>query len=213
MDPNVKAVIHIRMERTRNALIKNSMECHIVENAKELRDLLSHLIKEGSHVSVGGSQTLFETGVIDLLREMDIHFNDRYDPNIKPGEMDDLHRLAFSADYLLTSSNAVTEDGLLYNVDARGNRLAPLIFGPKTVIVVVGYNKIVKDLNAAVERVRTLAAPANALRLNKETPCTNFGHCYDCKSKDSICSQYVVTSRQQQKDRVKVIIIKENYGY
>lgn len=213
MDINVKTLMDLKIERTKNALLYNNMETIVVENKKELQNVIEQMILPKSKVSVGGSQTLFEAGIIDLLRQMDIQFNDRYDPNIKPEEMNDLHRLAFSADYLIMSSNAVTEDGLLYNVDGNGNRLAALIFGPKNVIVVVGYNKIVKDIDEAVQRVKSIAAPANALRLNKDTPCTNFGECRNCRSRDRICSHFVTTGYQSHKGRIKVIIVKEKLGY
>ncbi len=213
MDQNLKTLMDLKIEKTRNALIKNNMEAHIVENAEELNELISKLIKPETSVSVGGSQTLFETGIIDQLRKMPITFNDRYDQSLTAKEIDDVHRQAFLADYLITSSNAITEDGLLYNVDGKGNRVAALIFGPKHVIVVAGANKIVPDLEAAMKRVENIAAPANAIRLNKETPCTNFGHCAHCKSKDRICSHYVVTGRQGTPGRISVIIVKESLGY
>ena len=213
MDQNIQTLMNIKLEKTRNALIKNNMETHIVENKEELNEIMTHLIKEGSSVNVGGSQTLFEAGIIDLLRDMPIQFNDRYTPNLTVEELENLHRQSFMADYFITSSNAITEDGLLYNVDGKGNRVAALTFGPKHVIVIAGINKIVPNLDAAIERVKNTVAPANAIRLNKETPCTNFGHCADCKSKDRICSHFLVTGRQATSGRITIILVKESLGY
>lgn len=213
MDQNYKTLLDIKIEKTKNALIKNKMEAYVVDSIEQLHELISSMIPNDSEVNVGGSQSLFETNILDLLRTMPIVFNDRYDEKIPANQMDDLHRKAFFADYFITSSNAVTEDGLLYNVDGNGNRVAALTFGPKNVIVVVGQNKIVKNIEAAISRVREIAAPANALRLSRDTPCSNFGSCTDCKSRDRICCHYVITGRQNVVGRIKVIIVKDNLGY
>ena len=122
------------------------------------------------------------------------------------------------------SSNAVTESGVLYNVDGNGNRVAALTFGPKSVIVVMGYNKIVKDLDEAVRRVKTVSAPANAVRLNCETYCRHTGVCVSlskehpemadgCRNSDRVCATYVVSGQQRVKDRIKVILVGEELGY
>lgn len=213
MDQNLKTLFDLKLEKTRNALIKNNMETHIVENTEELRILMNNLVKDKSSVSVGGSQTLFETGIIDDLRSRDIIFHDRYQEGLTKEQIQDVYRKAFSDDYYIMSSNAISEEGHLINVDGNGNRVAALTFGPKHVIVIAGYNKIVVNEKEARQRVQTIAAPANAIRLNKETPCTNFGQCDDCKSKDRICSHYVVTKRQSVAGRIIVILVKENLGY
>lgn len=213
MDQNVKTLYDLKLEKTRNALIRNNMETHIVEDEGALKQLVRHLIKPHSSVSVGGSQTLFETGIIEDLRSMDITFHDRYQEGLSQEEIEDVYRLAFSDDYYIMSSNAITEEGMLFNIDGKGNRVAALTFGPKHVIVVAGFNKIVANIDEALKRVHGIAAPANALRLNKETPCTNFGQCSDCKSRDRICSHYVTTKRQGEAGRIIVILVKQNLGY
>ena len=127
--------------------------------------------------------------------------------------MDEIFRKSFFSDTYLTSTNAITENGELYNVDGYGNRVAAMIYGPKSVIVVAGINKIVKDLDQAVERVKRIAAPANSIRLDKNTPCTKTGYCVDCKKDDRICCSYTVLGHQKQKNRIKVILVGESLGY
>ena len=120
---------------------------------------------------------------------------------------------AFDSDVYFAGTNAVTENGCLYNVDGNGNRVAAMIYGPKSVVVVVGVNKIVSDLDAAKERVRKIAAPANTVRLSCDTPCAKTGECMDCNSPSRICCNFVVMSNQRVKDRLKVIILDESLGY
>ena len=196
MDKNKYDIIRLRMERTAKALRRNNMVCECAENAAEALDILQDMLDEGSTVAVDGSMSLFEAGVISELRAGEYHFLD-----------------SFSADAYITSTNAVTEDGELYNVDGNGNRVAAMLYGPDSVIVLVGYNKIVKDLDEAKARVEAVAAPANAVRLSTETPCRTTGMCMHCHSEDRICADYVVMSRQRTKDRVKVILVAEELGY
>lgn len=213
MDRNLEILEDLKIEKAKRALEKNNFNTVVLDDEVELKQWLLNTIEDDSTVAVGGSQTLFEAGVIDLLREMNINFIDRYDPNIAPEKMNDVFREAFFADYFLMSSNAITVDGLLYNVDGNGNRVAALTFGPKNVIVIVGYNKIVTNLDEARSRVRSIAAPANAIRLNKETPCSNFGECVSCNSKNRICSHFVTTGRQAKKGRITVVFVKKSLGY
>lgn len=157
--------------------------------------------------------TLFETGVIDLLRSEKYNFSDRYAQGLSKDDIKDIYRKSFSADAYFTSSNAITENGELYNVDGTGNRVAAMIYGPDKVIVVVGINKIVKDVDEAIERNKRMAAPANATRLNRKTPCANLGYCTDCNSPDRICNDYVLIRRQGIKGRINVIIVNKEFGY
>lgn len=202
-----------KVERTIKNLEKNNMEAFYVKDEKELKLKLSHVIKEGSIVSVGGSMTLFELGVINFLRDGKYKFLDRYENDLTPEQIKKIYRETFSADIFLSSSNAITEQGELYNVDGNGNRVAPIIYGPDEVIIICGVNKIVKDINEAEERLRRVAAPTNAKRLNKDTPCVKLGYCMDCKSEDRICSDYVIMRRQKVKGRIKVIIVGKQLGY
>ena len=205
-------------------LTKNNMEAFVVDKKDDIIPLLKTLMPEGASVGVGGSATLDELGVIPFLREENYAFFDRYAEGLTRPEAVEIMRQALLSDVFITSSNAVTEKGELYNVDGNGNRVAALCFGPKNVIVVVGANKIVKDLKAAEERVKTIAAPKNCTRLGLETPCFKKGECASMSFKDRemcdgcridsrICSTYVLSGFQRVKDRIKVIICKENLGY
>jgi len=213
MDNNVKFVLEKRALRTIKNLRKNNMNGYFVQDEKEALKKIEELIGEGDTVSVGGSMTLFETGVIDFLRNGKYNFLDRYEEGLAPEDIKEIYRKSFSADAYFTSSNALTEEGELYNVDGRGNRVAAMIYGPDKVIVIVGINKIVRDLDEAIMRNRELAAPANVKRLNKKTPCAEVGYCMDCKSKDRICNEYVVIKKQMDGDRIHVIIVNKELGY
>lgn len=213
MDNNVKFVLKKRVEKTIENLEKNNMSGYFVENEEEAIEKIKDIVKEGATVAVGGSMTLFETGIIDFLRSGKYNFLDRYEKGLSKDEIEDLFRKAFSADAFFTSSNAITENGELYNVDGTGNRVAAMLYGPDKVIVVAGINKIVKDLSEAVERNKQIAAPANTKRLNKNTPCAKTGHCMDCSSPDRICNEYVLIKRQREKGRIHVIIINKELGY
>ena len=162
----------------------------------------------------GGSQTLYETGIIDKLRQMEINLLDRDRPGLSRPERNEILRQQLMSDYYLCSSNAVSMAGKLYNVDGNGNRTAAMIFGPKQVLVIVGANKIVKDEAAAIERINTIAAPANCARLNKDTPCVKTGFCTDCQVAQRICAAYVRLDRSMTEKRIHVIIIRHGqWGY
>ncbi len=213
MDKNKFEIIRLCMERTAEALRKNNMFCECADSKEEALEIISELIDEDSTVAVGGSMTLFETGVIDMLRDGSYNFLDRYENGLTSEDIRDIYIKSFSADVYLTSTNAVTEKGELYNVDGTGNRVAAMVYGPKSVIVVAGYNKIVKDIEAAKLRVEEIAAPANCVRLGMNTPCTVAGKCCHCSSENKICVDTVIMGRQRIKDRIKVILVGEELGY
>ncbi|QZY54169.1 lactate utilization protein [Crassaminicella profunda] len=213
MDQNTEWVIEQKVQRTIENLEKNNMEGYYVKNENELLKTIKELIDEEDTISVGGSMTLFETGVIDFLRNEKYNFLDRYEKGLSKEDIKEIYRKSFSADAYFTSSNALTENGELYNVDGTGNRVAAMIYGPEKVIVIVGVNKIVKNVDEAIERNRRMAAPANAKRLNKKTPCASLGYCTDCASPERICNDYVLIRRQGIKGRIKVIIVEKTLGY
>lgn len=194
-------------------LEKRRMEGYYCATAAEAKEKALSLIGAGSSVSFGGSMTLEECGVLDVLRKReDIKLYDR-DSAKTPDEVGVIYRQAFSADTFLMSTNAITLDGELINIDGRGNRVAALIFGPAQVIVIAGMNKVTTDETAGIARVRNMASPANCIRLNKNTPCSVTGRCGDCYGEESICSQLVVTRRSSEKGRIKVILVGEELGY
>ena len=212
MDKNVKAARMATLERVAGALTANRMEARVVESREELLEILRGMLGKGDSIASGGSMTLEETGVNALLSggDYDFYFRGRTD---EKGEPVDVYRAAFSCDWYFSSSNAITEDGLLYNVDGNANRVAALCFGPKKVVVIAGYNKVVRNLHAAAERVRAIAAPANCIRLGKKTPCASTGHCMDCKSPDHICCDRVIQGFQRDPERIKVFLLPEDFGY
>ena len=213
MDANTKAIYDIKLNKTKEALEKNHFFCRVAATKADALAAVKALLKEGDVVAVGGSMTLFETGVIDLLRNGSYTFLDRYASGLTREQVSAIHVQAFGADVYLTGTNAVTENGELVNVDGAGNRVAAMLYGPKSVIVVAGINKLVPDVDAAYARIRQIAAPANCLRLGMKTPCAVLGHCADCGSPDRICADYVTMGRQRTDGRVKVILVAEELGY
>jgi L-lactate utilization protein LutB len=213
MDSNVKYVIDMRVKRTIENLEKNNMEAYYVPNEKAVIDKITEFIKEGDTITVGGSMTLFETKIIDFLRNGKYNFLDRYVQGLNPEQLKEIYRKSFSADAYFVSSNAITENGELYNVDGNGNRVAAMLYGPDKVIVIVGVNKIVKDVHEAEIRMKYCAAPANAKRLNRKTPCAKVGCCMECDSPERICNDYVIIRKQGHKGRIKVIIVGKELGY
>ncbi|MBO4343052.1 MAG: lactate utilization protein [Clostridia bacterium] len=213
MDKNKFEVIRLKMERTANSLRRNNMFCECADNCEDALEIIRELLTEGDTICAGGSMTLEESGVMNMLKEGPYNFLDRNRPGITNEERRDIYTAAFSSDVFITSSNAITEKGELYNVDGNGNRVSAMIYGPKSVIVVAGYNKIVKDLKEAETRVKEIAAPANAIRLSCGTPCTESGKCMECMHENRICADTVIMSRQRVKERIKVILIGEALGY
>lgn len=213
MDKNVAWYIEKQVERTIKNLNSRNMEGYYVNNREQLFQYLKEFIAEGSTVGVGDSMTLFETNIIDFLRDGSFNFLDKYEEKLTKDEKREIYIKNFSADTFICSTNAITESGELYNIDGNGSRVAPMIYGPKQVIIIAGINKIVKDLEEAEARVRQFAAPVDAKRLNKDTPCTKLGYCIDCNSPNRICNDFVVIKGQFIKGRIKVVIVGEALGY
>lgn len=202
-----------RIQRTMSALERNNMKAYYAENRDELFDIVRGLVKNDKLITAGGSVTLEESGVKQLLMtEFKGVYLDRSEGKT-PEEVEDILHKAFVSDTFFASSNAVTEDGELYNVDGRGNRVSAMIYGPTQVVLIVGVNKIVRDMEEAVCRVEQVAAPKNTRRLNSGTPCEITGSCAHCRSSGRICCSYVRMAQQRVKDRIKVIIVNESLGY
>lgn len=180
-----------------------------VETKEDCLKLIGEMIHENDIVSVGGSVSLGECGILEYLENRkDITYLDRYhceDPHVVFHE-------AFNADVYLTSSNAITKQGELYNVDATGNRVAAMIYGPKKVIVVLGKNKIVENIDEAIKRTEE-AAYRNNIRLKRDNPCIKVGHCVHCDSPTKICRAYTVIESSQIEGRIHIIIVNEDLGY
>ena len=203
-------------ENVANTIIKN-MEKRQIEgyycpdNYSALKKALE-LIPKGSSIGWGGSMTLTETGLMDAIQNGDYKIINR-ELAKTPEEQRKIYGEICCADYFLMSTNAITLDGELINIDGRGNRVSFLCYGPQNVLILTGINKIVTDIDAGLKRARDIAAPPNTVRLNRKTPCSITGKCENCYSPDCICSQFVVTRRSGVPNRIKVIIIGEELGY
>jgi hypothetical protein len=201
-----------QVERTINALRKNNFEALYVTDSKAALEEVMKRIPDGSTVGVGGSVTLGQIGLLDALKNRKIQLVSPFQQARNDEERLELIRKSFSSHVFLTSTNAVTEEGRLFNVDATGNRVGASFIGPKKTIIVCGVNKIVKDLEAAEKRVKEWAAPQNAKRLGRKTPCVETGVCGDCSSPDRICNIYVTLAKKPSRTEVVVILIGENFG-
>ena len=213
MDENLKEIIKIREDRMNKAFNQNNMQITFVDNFEQLHNYLKRYLCNQKTIALGGSMTLFETGVIDLIRQSDVILYDRYEEGLSREQMQEVFRKAFTSDIFITSTNALTTDGCLYNVDGNGNRVAAMIYGPKEVIVIAGKNKIFENETEAINHIKTISAPANAVRLNKKTPCTKTGVCMDCLSPERICSSYVKLGYQGNIDRIKIVVVNQDLGY
>lgn len=222
MDANYEKILHSKIKRTIDALKKNRMNAAYLPTKEDALKAVKALLEKDSTCAVGGSVTLRECGVLDLVTNGDYRFVDR--TTIDNDR--DIVAATFTSDTFLASCNAVTEHGELYFVDGRGTRIAPIIYGPKQVILIVSVDKIVSDIAQAVERTKRIAAPANALRLEKRTYCTDHGHCMNpnCDERnfaalpsgacnDTICCDYLVLSQQRVQDRIKVLLVGQQLGY
>ena len=193
-------------------LEKRNMEGYFFETGAECVKAITDLIEEDSQISWGGSESIKECGLLDALKKGNYTLIDRLTAK-SPEESRELYVKAVLSDYYLMSTNAITMDGELINIDGNGNRVACLIHGPKHIIIVAGMNKVVSDVEAGYARVRDIATPANTKRLNKNTPCFHTGRCGDCLSPEGICNQVVITRRSGHPGRIKVFLVAEDLGY
>ena len=206
-----------RLAELKDALTENNFEVFVVENTDEAKSIvLEKIIPEiaPKSVSWGGSLTFVATGLYDFLKDSnDFNVLDTYDKTLSPEESLERRRQSLLVDLFITGSNAVTESGQLVNLDMIGNRVGALTFGPKNVIILVGRNKIVPDLDEAMFRIKNYAAPVNTMRLDKKTPCAKTSFCADCKSPDRICNTWTITEKSFPKKRVKIIMINKDLGF
>lgn len=225
MEANLEKIIHMRIKRTMENLEKNGMKALYAPDRESALALLKTMLVPGQTIGVGGSVTLSQIGALELIRDPKYHFFDRYDQSLSEQELDEVKKNAITADVFLASTNALTETGMLYNIDGTGNRLCAFVYGPGKLIIVAGYNKIVPTIEDAIVRVKTICAPANAVRLGLDTYCAKHGHCINagpdrnnlmfpatgtCDSR--MCNNAVITGRQRP-GRTTVIIVGEVLGY
>ena len=216
MENFVENYWQLRLSALQERLKKNNFEAVVVGTAKEaaqyVMDTVLPTVKPRS-VSSGGSMTLGATGLLERLAEnKDLEIVSPNAPGLELEEKIELRRQGLLVDLYLSGTNAVTEDGVLVNLDMIGNRVGAITFGPKKVVIFVGRNKIVADLEAAMWRIKDLAAPANAMRLDSKTPCVTTSECADCSSPGRICNSWAITEKSFPKGRVTVVLINEDLG-
>lgn len=193
------------------ALTKRHFEAYYVSDSKDVAAKVMELIPAGASVSWGGTTTVDQLGIKKLLADKGYKLIDR-DTAKSPEEREEIMHQALMSDFFLMSSNAITEDGELFNIDGKGNRVAALCYGPKNILIIAGMNKIVPDMDAAYDKVRNYTSPVNAMRFCDATPCAKTGLCGDCLSPQSICAQFVETRICKPEGRIKVILVGEDLG-
>ena len=190
-------------------LASRNMSGYYVHSKEEALNKALALIPEGSSVTKGGSMSVLEIGLDKALREGNYSYCDRDAAADKRAA----ELFAYSADVYLGSTNAITEDGVLINIDGNSNRVSAYAYGPKKLILIVGMNKVAADVDAAMKRARNEAATINVQRFGLNTPCSKTGACIDCKSPDTICCQFLITRFSRHKDRIHVILVNDNLGF
>ena len=216
MDKPIENFWKIRLTMVKAALEANNFEVYLGQNKADahkivLQDLIPQL--KPQTVSWGGSMTFIDSGLYKALKDRPgMEVWDTFAQKISDAQKEQRRRQALHADLFITGTNAVTEAGQLVNLDMIGNRVAALTFGPRWVILLVGRNKIVPDLEEAMGRVKNYVAPTNSVRLDKKTPCVKTAYCEECKSPDRICNTWTITEKSFPKGRVKIILINENMG-
>lgn len=202
----------MRGEKLVQALNQRNIEAWYVDSREDALKKALELIPEGSHVGWGGSMSIAAIGLQQAIRTGNYIAVDR-DAASDPEERNQITHEALNADWFLTSTNAISEDGIMVNVDGNANRMAALCYGPAHVLYIVGMNKVVKTAEDAYHRARYEAAPINAQRFPIETPCKKTGCCYDCKTPDTICCQILITRYSKIPGRAKVILVNDSLGY
>ncbi|MFC1813559.1 lactate utilization protein [Thermodesulfobacteriota bacterium] len=194
----------------------NNFEVFLADTPDDARDIILQKIfpkTEAKSVSWGDSLSLYATGILDVMKQnLDLDVIETFDDTVPREEIIERRRQALLVDLFFTGTNAVTQSGMLVNLDMVGNRVGAITFGPRYVVVVVGRNKIVSDLDAAMKRVKNIAAPINAIRHRIKTPCVKTAVCMDCKSPDRICNTWTMTEKSYPKGRIKIVLINRELG-
>ncbi len=214
MDEN-KTVYKSQIEEIIRNLKKRNIDGTYFEKTEQAMASILKMIPDGSVVGLGGSESIIESGLVDALRKKDIRLLDRYKEGVGKEEVWEMRKQGMLADIYVASSNAVTLDGKLVNMDGIGNRVAAMIFGPDKVILLVGMNKVVKNVEEAVARIKNCVAPRNAIRVNINTPCSKKGFCQEphCAPPHRICSHLVILESSMFPDRIKLFLVGEELGY
>ena len=209
MNENIKKRNALLAQRVIKGLESRNMSGYYAATKEEALAAALSLIPEGSTITMGGALSAYEIGLPAALEEGNYNFVDRNKVEDKVAAT----RLAYDADIYLSSTNAMTEDGVLINIDGNSNRVSAIAHGPKKVIFIVGMNKVCSDVDAAMKRARNVASPINAGRIGVDTPCVKTGSCMNCKSPDTICCQFLITRFSRHAGRIHVILVNEDLGF
>ncbi|MBP3754959.1 MAG: lactate utilization protein [Lachnospiraceae bacterium] len=209
MNENIEKRNRLLAQKVIKGLESRNMKGYYADNREDALRLALELIPEKSSVTMGGAMSAHEIGLVEALKEGDYNFIDRDNAEDKRAAM----LAAYDADFFLTSANAMTEDGVMVNIDGNSNRVSAIAQGPKHVLVIVGMNKVCPDVDTAMKRARNVAAPINAQRFGLNTPCTKTGSCMNCKSPDTICCQFLITRYSRHEGRIHVILVNDSLGF
>lgn len=209
MDANIYKRNELLAGKIIEGLKSRNMTGYYAKDKEEALKLALSLIPKGSKIAMGGCASAVEIGLVDAVKSSDYNYIDRAAATDKRAA----ELAAYDADVFLGSSNAITEDGVLVNIDGNANRVSAYAFGPKKLVLIVGMNKVTPDVDAAMKRARNVAAPINSQRFGLKTPCTANGSCLNCKSPDTICCQFLITRFSRHKDRIHVILVNDTLGF
>ena len=209
MNPNITKRTELLAQKVIEGLASRNMTGYYAADKEAALQQALCLIAEGSTVTMGGGMSVHEIGLTKALKDGNYNFIDRDEMTDKRAAM----LAAYDADFYLMSTNAMTQDGILVNIDGNSNRVSALAQGPRKVIIIVGMNKICDDVDGAMKRARNVAAPINAQRFGLDTPCSKTGMCMDCKSPDTICCQFLITRYSKHAGRIHVILVSDNLGF
>ena len=209
MDQNIVKRNELLAQKVIKGLESRNMSGYYASGREEAKKIALSLIPEGSLVTMGGGQSVWDIGLPQALKEGNYNFLDRNLVEDKRAAM----LAAYDADVFLASANAITEDGVMVNIDGNANRVSALAFGPKKLVLIVGMNKVCPDVDAAMKRARNVAAPINAQRFGLSTPCAKTGSCMNCKSPDTICCQFLITRFSRHPGRIHVILVNDTLGF
>ena len=190
-------------------LESRNMSGYYAKDKEAALEIALGLIEEGSTVTMGGAMSAHEIGLVETLKNGNYNFIDRDKATDKRAAM----LAAYDADVFLSSANAMTEDGVMVNIDGNSNRVSAIAQGPKKVVFIVGMNKVCSDVDSAMKRARNVAAPINAQRFGLSTPCAKTGACMNCKSPDTICCQFLITRYSRHQGRIHVVLVNDNLGF
>ena len=209
MNPNITKRGELLAQKVIEGLASRNMTGYYAADKEAALQLALSLIPEGSTVTMGGGMSVHEIGLPDALKKGNYNFIDSDEMKDKRAAM----LAAYDADFFLMSTNAMTEDGILVNIDGNSNRVSALAQGPRKVIIVAGMNKVCDDVDGAMKRARNVAAPINAQRFGLDTPCSKTGACMNCKSPDTICCQFLITRYSKHAGRIHVILVNDYLGF